>query len=452
MVQLVLLQYTDPGHNMPILQPNSTNYVHPWEPNLADLHHVMQYNVLGQPILRTTLGPTATDAFGRFRVSQPFTLFDTAHRYEDTGRSSIYTTGTNSTSTFDANGGNIIMSINTGSGHAIYRETNRVFAYQPGKSLLILKTFCMGPAKPGLRQRIGYFDTYNGVFLERNGEEIAFVLRSSSVNGTPIEKRAVKQDWNITTLDGTGADKIVLDLSLSQIFYTNIEWLGVGSVQCGFVINGQFIPCHVFHHANTPGTTTTYMTTACLPIRSEIENTTATTSTSTLREICSTVISEGGYELRGRPLSVGHTLSSPYRLGSINTLYPVISIRLKANRMGGIILPKNFSLAPLTAANYRYVLLSGAVTSGGSWQSGGDNSSVEYNTSATSVTNGTILETGYILATNQSSISPALQDYPFEFQLERNSFTGLRYEFVLAVSTTAQNPDVVASLNWEELT
>ncbi len=431
---------------------NSTNYDHPQESNLLNVHKAMQYNVLGEPILRTTLGPTATDAFGRFRISQPFTLFDTFHRYDDTGKSSIYTTGTNSTSTFDANGGNIIMSISTGSGAAVYRETNRVFAYQPGKSLLVQKSFCMGIAKPGLRQRIGYFDTNNGIFLERNGEEIAFVLRSSSVNGTPVENRALKQDWNITPLDGTGADKIVLDLSASQIFYTNIEWLGVGSVQCGFVINGQFIPCHVFHYANTPGSTSTYMTTACLPIRSEIENTTATTSTSILREICSTVISEGGYELRGRPLSVGHALNLPYRLGSVNTLYPVLSIRLKANRTGGIVLPKNFSLAPLTAANYRYVLLSGAVTSGGGWTSAGDNSSVEYNMTATSVTNGTILETGYILATNQSSISPALQDYPFAFQLERNSFTGLRYEFVLAVSTTAQNPDVVASFNWEELT
>lgn len=431
---------------------NSTNYEHPQESNLLNVHKVMQYNVLGQPILRTTLGPTATDAFGRFRTSEPFTLYDSFHRYEDTGKSSVYTTGTGSTSTFDSNGGNIVMSVNTGAGNAVYRETNRVFAYQPGKSLLILKTFCLGPAKPGLRQRIGYFDTMNGVYLERNGEEIAFVLRSSSINGTPIEKRVLKQDWNITTLDGSGADKIILDLSLSQIFYTNIEWLGVGSVQCGFVINGQFIPCHVFHHANTSGTTTTYMTTACLPIRSEIENTTATTSTSILREICSTVISEGGYELRGRPLSVGHTLSAPYKLNSINTLYPVVSIRLKANRTGGIVLPKNFSLAPLTAANYRYVLLANAITAGGGWQSGGDNSSVEYNLTATSVTNGNILETGYILATNQSSISPALQDYPFAFQLERNSFTGVRYEFVLAVSTTAQNPEVVASINWEELT
>ena len=38
---------------MPVLLPNSTNYQHPWEPNLADLHAAMEYNSGGQPIIRT---------------------------------------------------------------------------------------------------------------------------------------------------------------------------------------------------------------------------------------------------------------------------------------------------------------------------------------------------------------------------------------------------------------
>ncbi len=431
---------------------NSTNYEHPQEGNLLNLHKAMEYNVLGQPILRATLGPTASDAFGRFRVSNPYTLFDSFHRYQDNAKISQYTTGTNTTSTHSLAEGCIIATVGTGTGAALYRESNRVFSYQPGKSLLVLETFVFGPAKPGLRTRYGYFDTSNGHFIERDGDQIYFVRRTTSKTGSVSEIRIAKEDWNLNKLDGTDASKITLDLSVAQILFTEIEWLGVGSVVQGFVINGQFVPCHRWDHANQPGSTSTYMATACLPIRAEIENTAVTTSTSQLKIICSTVISEGGYELRGRPLSVGHTLNAPYSLGSINTFYPVLSIRLKADRLGAVIIPKNFSLAPLTAANYRYQLLSKAVTSGGSWVSAGADSSVEYNLTATSVTNGTVLETGYILATNQSSISPALQDYPFAFQLERNSFTGLRYEFVLAVSTTAQNPDVVASINWEELT
>jgi hypothetical protein len=343
------------------------------------------------------------------------------------------------------------MSIGTGTNSAVYRESNRVFSYQPGKSLLILETFVMGSPKDGLRMRYGYFDTSNGHFLERDGNNIYFVRRSTST-GSIVETKIAKENWNLNKLDGTDASKITLDLSVAQILFTQIEWLGVGSVVQGFVINGEFVPCHRWDWANEPGSTSTYMATACLPVRAEIQNTATTTSSSQLKVICTSVISEGGFELRGRPLSVGHTLATPYRLGSINTLYPVLSIRIKADRLGAVVIPRNFSLAPLTAANYRYQLLSGAITSGGGWQSAGTDSSVEYNTSATSITNGTVLETGYILATNQSSISPALQDYPFLFQLQRNSFTGQCYEFVLAVTTTAQNPDVVASINWEELT
>ena len=47
---------------MPILNPNSTNYVHPWEPNLSDLHTAMQYNTDGEPEVRVTLGQTISNA------------------------------------------------------------------------------------------------------------------------------------------------------------------------------------------------------------------------------------------------------------------------------------------------------------------------------------------------------------------------------------------------------
>ena len=144
---------------------NSTNYEHPQESNLLNVHKSMEYNVLGEPILRTTLGPTASDAVGRLRISQPFTLYDNFHRYQDTEKTNIYVAGNASTSTFDSSGGTIVSSIGTGSGSVVYRESDRVFSYQPGKSLLILRTFCMNDPKPGLRHLVGYFDIDHGVFL-----------------------------------------------------------------------------------------------------------------------------------------------------------------------------------------------------------------------------------------------------------------------------------------------
>jgi hypothetical protein len=58
----------------------------------------------------------------------------------------------------------------------------------------------------------------------------------------------------------------------------------------------QFIVCHTFQCANQTGRTKVYMETAILPVRYEIENTDTTADASTLKQICSTVISEGGYQ------------------------------------------------------------------------------------------------------------------------------------------------------------
>lgn len=432
---------------------NSTNYEHPQESNLLDLHKSMEYNVLGQPVLRTTLGPTATDAFGRFRVSSPYTLFDSFHRYQDNGRITQYTTGTNSTSTHEIHSGAIVMSVGTGTNAAVYRESSKAFAYQPGKSLMVLQTFVMGASRTGKRTRVGYFDTQNGHYIERNGSDIYFVRRSTSLTGSVVETRIHKDQWNLNRLDGTDASKIVLDLDVAQILYTEIEWLGVGSVVQGFVINAQFVPCHRWDWANQPGATSSYMATACLPVRAEIENTTATTTSSNMKLICTSVISEGGYEVRGRPKSTGHGIATPYNLASQNTVYPIISMRLKTDRLGGIVIPKNFTIGVDKAANYRYTIVVGGVTSGGTWVDAGADSSVQYNLTASSISNGNTVEVGFINASNQASVSPSLSDFPFQYQLERNTFTSTSTEFTICISTDVNTgPKAWCSVNWEEIT
>lgn len=435
---------------MPNLNPNSTNYVHSFEPNTNDLTMAMQYDVLGQPILRTTLGPTAVDAFGRFRVSSPFTLFDSVQRYQDNQTFATYT-NSGGTIAHDSNSSTIDMTVDGTDGSAVYRETTKVFSYQPGKSLLILETFTMASARAGLRQRVGYYDVRDGFFIEQDDTDVYLVRRSNS-SGSVVETRVAKDDWNISRLDGTSADKIVLDMSKSQILFTNIEWLGVGSVTMGFVINGQLIPVHRFDHANN--ITSTYMGAACLPVRYEIENTSATGASDTMKAICQSVISEGGYQLEGRPLAIGHSIVSPRTTTAVQngTIIPMISIRLKAGRDGAVVIPTNFSFAPITAANYEYFIIQEAVTTGGTWVSAGATSSVEYNLTPTGYSNGRVLDKGYVIATNQSSLSPSLSGFPFLYQLERNSFTGARYEFIIATRTTTNSTSQAYSIGWEELT
>lgn len=427
---------------------NTTNYDHPQETNLLDVHRAMEYNAAGEPVLRTSLNPTLYDAFGRLRVAAPFTLFDSFHRYQDNGKVSESLSGT-ATSVHDPNSSSILLTIGSASGDRAYRETSRVFAYQPGKSMKMLITFTLSEARTGLRNRIGLFDTSNGIFLQRDGGTISLVRRSSST-GVVVDTVVPQSNWNGDRFDGTGSSTLTLDLTKSQIFFCDIEWLGVGTVRCGFVIDGEFHVVHSFHHANTG--TSTYMGTACLPGRVEIENTASTTGSSTHRQICFSVVSEGGYELRGRPFSLGHSLSAPYRIAAPNTFYPLLSIRLKSTRSGAIVIPKNFSISVTAAANFRYQILNGAVTSGGTWVSAGTNSSVEYNLTATTISNGSVLETGYIISSNQASTSPSLADFPFKYQLERNTFIPTFYEFVIAMETSGNNQDVFASINWEEIT
>lgn len=428
---------------------NTTNYDHPQETNLLSLHRAMEYNSLGQPVIRTTSGaaPTANDSFGRLRVSNPLTLFDSFHRYNDNQKLNVHTVGSGSY-TVNLNSSTVESSVGTDSGALVYRETSKVFAYQPGKSLQIMETFVMHPGKANLRQRIGYFDADNGIMLELNGTDLRLRIRSS-VTGSVQYETAEQSDWNVDPLDGTGISTKILDITKAQIFWMDIEWLGVGSVRCGFVIDGEFVQAHTFHHANHIAST--YMGTACLPVRAEIENTGVTASASTLKTICATVISEGGYELTGRPMSVGHTLVAPYNLTSANTLYPVMSIRLKTDRFGAIVLPKNYSLGLSGNNNFRFVLIVGGTTTGGTWTSAGTNSSVEYNLTGTSTTGGYVSEWRQIIGSNQFAGAGDI-DAPFKYQLERNTFTGVAKEFTIGLVTSGNNVNVFAAMNWEEIT
>lgn len=392
--------------------------------------------------------PTQTDAFGRFRTSNPFTLFDSFHRFQDNGKITTYTAN-GGTSTYDASAGTVLMNVTTTSGSEVIRESSRVFAYQPGKSLLVFQTFVMGPAEANLRIRQGYYDTNNGFYIQRLGTTVSLVKRSSS-SGSIVNTVVDQASWNIDPMDGNGPSGIALDFSKAQIMWHDIEWLGVGTVRVGFVVNGNFYPVHYWNHANI--VTTTYMTTACLPVRAEITAMAALGAAATHTLICTSVISEGGYELTGKTLSIGHALGTPVRLPNDSSMKPILSIRLKSDRLGAIVLPSTFTLSPVGQSVFKYQIYIGAVTSGGTWTSAGTNSSVEYNLAPTSLVSGTAADTAFIISSNQSSAAPSLADTPFTYQLERNVFTATCYEFVLMAATTGTNQDVYASIGWQEVT
>jgi len=391
------------------------------------------------------------DAFGRLRISQPLTLFDSSHRYRDNNLWSSLIVGAGSTVGFVTTQGLVHIGIGTTAGCSIIRETTKVFSYQPGKSLEVMNTFVMNSKKTNLRQRVGYFGEDNGVYFEVDDNTVNFVERSI-VSGITSETRVPQSSWLYDKMDGTGPSGYVLDTSQAQIFWMDIEWLGVGTVRVGFVIDGQFIHCHSFHHANK--IQSTYITTGSLPLRYEIANTGITTSSSLLKQICSTVISEGGYELRGLQQAISIPINSPRTLGTAGTFYPVISLRLKAspNRLDAIVILTALSIMPISTGNFNWQVIASETTTGGAWVSAGVDSAVEYNITGTSAAGGRILASGFFNASNQgASQVDILKEALFKFQLERNGLTSTPYELTLVVASDSSNDTVVASMDWEEI-
>jgi hypothetical protein len=342
------------------------------------------------------------------------------------------------------------LSVTTASGSSVQRQTTKVFSYQPGKSLLILTTFVCATPKANLNQRVGYYSAENGYYLEQDGLTTYFVERSA-VSGAVTNTRVAQSNWNVDKMDGTGPSGLTLDISKVQILWMDLEWLGAGTVRMGFVINSTFYICHEWDHANLIAST--YITTASLPLSCEVTNTGTTASASTFKQICSTVISEGGYALVGLQQSVGTPITAARTLTTAGTFYPVVSLRLKPTRLDAIAILTAISI--LGAGNnetFRWEVRAAGVTTGGSWTDAGANSSVEYNLTGTAYTGGRILAAGYTSSSNQGSPSvDILKAALFSNQLERNPFTATPYEITIVMAGAAASTSCFASMDWEEV-
>lgn len=401
--------------------------------------------VSAQPVNVNFYG-TALDAFGRARFSQPYTLFDSQNRYEKNDLWSE-TTATGGTVTYTANESTVNLNVTTSSGSEVVRQTYRSFSYQPGKSLLTFNTFVMPTAQANQRIRIGYFSTQNGVFLERDGTTV-YIVRRTYVTGAAVDTRVAQTDWNGDKLNGTGDSGFTLDLTKAQILWNDFEWLGVGSVRVGFVIDGQTIICHTFQNANN--LTAVYMTTAILPLRYEITNTGATAASATLKQICSSVISEGGYEKKVA-LNVARMTTANSSIGS--SFVPLVSLRLASGRTGAVVIPDGYSVLPTAASSvtFEVVLVKNPTLTGASWTST-TSTNVEADLSATSYTGGTIVQQQFVLASTQSSgITSGGGDYNWDLQLGAD-LASTSDIYTLAIRALSGTQTAIGALSFWDLT
>jgi hypothetical protein len=388
------------------------------------------------------------DAFGRLRTSSPITKIDTQFQYNDQPlfwQSKITGTGT---VTHLPNEAIVSMNVPVTSGDSIIRQTYSYFRYTSGKSQLVLMTGIIGTAVTNCTKRMGLFDANNGIFLEQAGSTVNIVLRTYT-SGSMAETRVAQASWNIDKLDGTGKSGMRLDLSKSQILFIDFEWLGVGRVRVGFNIDGKFQVCHVFNNANN--ITSVYMATPHLPLRYEVVNTGTLAGVTSLKQICSTVITEDGDD---HDHGIGFTASNGITtINGINGRVPVLSIRPKAtfnsivNR--GTILPTSIDIYS-SQTIYWELVYGGTLTTTPSFSSVSANSITEKDVASTVITGGEVLMSGYLVSGNtvkQSISKDIFTKLPLTLDIDGANPKNLS----VVVTDFSTNADVSAVINFTDI-
>lgn len=374
------------------------------------------------------------DAFGRQRFSEPFTLFDSIlclSKRTDLWNETLVGGGTVN---YLSNESSLELKTTTASGDTVLRRTRKRFPYQPGKSLLTLQSFVGNAPTAGLIQEVGYFDNNNGVMLRASGTTVQFVVRSNT-SGSVVENAVPQSEWNINTFSS-------LDISKAQIFIVDMEWLGVGRVRCGFVIDGEIKYCHEFNHANALNKV--YMKTAILPMSYRISNSSSIGSAATLKQICSTIISEGGYNPLGPIYSAAPALGS---VGNISTEVLVTAIRMASGFTDNLILPSQIDAAIEGNTIGRWRLRRGVTISGASWQNADNGRGfVEYTTSGTITASGITEFSGLIGGRSSAQLS-AQEAVQSAIGTDANGNSDILALTIEATSATKGT----AMLGWREL-
>lgn len=395
------------------------------------------------------------DAFARLRVSSPTTLFDSKQISDNEPLfwDDQEVSGGSTTSAWSGDTASSVMGVGATTAGKRVRQTFMRFNYQPGKSQLIFMTGTLDVSGggAGITRGWGLFDDNNGIGLLDEEGTLKFFIRSS-YTGSAVDNKVSQTDWNVDKLDGKGKSRLTLDGSKSQILFFDFEWLGVGTVAIGFIIDGVPVYCHCFHHANKRAGV--YMSTPNLPLRYEIEND-GTGAASTMEHICSTVISEGGTDELG-VLRYASTAGTTVTSAVENTIYAVIGIRLKSTHIGDVVRIQRMALQIQSASeNIEWLWILNPTVAGTFTFNDQTNSSVQIATGATAntVSGGTSITGGYAESTSGGGGSGGVTSPIPNALLLGSAIDGTVDEMVLCFRPIGgvSAADVEGSITWREL-
>jgi len=386
----------------------------------------------------------SSDAFGRLRVSQPTTLFDSKLLGDNKPLDwdDQETSGSGTSSTYNASRSDVKMAVTANTAGTRVRQTYRHFNYYTAKSQVIFQTFVMGATGNGIVKRAGYFDGENGLFYENNAGS-NYLVRRSKTSGSVVDTKIAQANWNIDKLDGTGASGFTLDNTKGQILVIDFEWLGVGRVRMGFVINGQIIYCHAFNHAND--VSAVYMTSPNLPLRYEISNN-GTGLADSMYAICGSVATEGMKDQIGHP----HAYCDTAKITLPNTTdwFLATAMRLKSTHLHANVLIRNIQAFCETSDSISYKLCIDPTFNAALTWNAVTNSVVEVADGSASIkvtSDGHILYAGHTYG-KAGNVQPTMGD----FASLGSKIDGTPIVMALIVRGNTTNAKVRTALNWSE--
>jgi hypothetical protein len=397
----------------------------------------------------------SVDSFGKLRVTQPYTLLDIKFPSESIGSGtsqylSDYLTISNKSSgsaiaTYQNS--KCVMSVSTNNDYYI-NQSRKYCIYQPGKSLLFLASGVInaGSNASTVSTKIGFFDSDNGLYFEYSNNILNVVLRNNGSNTSYTQS-----NWNIDKMNGYGISGLNLNLTKTQLFVIDFEWLGVGKIRFGFYGNGKINYCHEIANINT--LTSPYMTSPNLPIRFEISSTGGSGS---LVQICSTVISEGGYNPIGMPFSASNGINS---IAISNVETPLLAIKGITTYYHQNIIPTEISILDTqnnTLILYRIRLFRSPATDPGTftWTNVNNNSLIRYANGPTGVTltSSIIVSQGYVYGGKGNILSTNLSDiFSNIFQITSDIDNNSDIIMITAQAFGSATPNVVAAICWQEI-
>jgi len=213
-------------------------------------------------------------------------------------------------------------------------------------------------------------------------------------------------------------------------------------VRCGFVIDGEVTYCHEFQHANSINSV--YMQTAILPLSYRIHNSIAQASGRTFKQVCCSILSEGGYEPDGAIYSISHDLGAvPNATGERVTA----GIRMASGRTGNVILPVRISTTTASNDVVLWRLRLNPAVSGVTWvPADNGRGNVETITSATSVSGGTVIDSGFV---SQGSANNYAVTEAIRLSLGQNA-SGVSDTLILTVDSDTSSK-ALGVIGWVEV-